>query len=60
MAEISGPRIESISDPGSGSQEPPREKPQVKPYAAWKPDPSKTPEIGAPEEEEKRQLDEMA
>jgi hypothetical protein len=63
MAEIPGPRIESITDLGPGSQDQPYQRPSAKPAVAAlpaKPAPPSTPEIGAPDEEEKPKLDEMA
>ena len=60
MAEITSSRIESISDPNSGPQEQPAQKPRAKAAAAGKPTPSHVPEVSAPEEEEKHELDEMA
>jgi hypothetical protein len=60
MAEISTPRIEGISDAGPGSTESSEQKPRPKPDAAEKPAAVKAPEIGEADEEEKRELDEMA
>jgi hypothetical protein len=60
MAEISGPRVENITDPGPGSQDQPYPKPNAKVADPAKPVPPVTPEIGVPDEEEKRKLDEMA
>lgn len=60
MVDISGPRVEPIADPESGAQEQAYQKPLAKAAAAGKPAPPKTPEIGAANEEEKPQLDEMA
>jgi hypothetical protein len=64
MAEISPPRIESISDPNSGSQDrsqdQPAPKPPAKQNAAAKPAAPRAPEVSAPEEEDQHQLDEMA
>ena len=60
MAEISPPRIESISDPGSGPQDQPGQNPRVKPAVAVKLHSPPLPEISSPEEEEKHALDEMA
>jgi len=59
MPEILPPRIESISDPHSGPQEEAAPKPRAK-TAAGKPAPPQLPEISAPEEEDKHELDEMA
>jgi hypothetical protein len=65
MAEISAPRIESISDQGSGSgspdaQEQPVPNARVKPAVPAKISPSRVPEISPPAEEDKHDLDEMA
>jgi hypothetical protein len=60
MAEISGPRIESITDPGPGSQDEPYPKPPAKGVVPAKPSPPGLPEIGARDEQEKPKLDEMA
>lgn len=60
MPEILPPRIESISDPSSGSQDKPAPKPRAKAAAAEKPAPPQIPEISAPVEEDKHALDEMA
>ena len=60
MADITPSRIESIADPGPGPQDPSARKQRAKAAAAGKPVPSHTPEISAPEEEEKHELDEMA
>jgi hypothetical protein len=60
MVEISAPRVGGISDPGPGSQDQSEQKPRPKPSAAEKPPAAKTPEIGIADEEEKRELDEMA
>jgi len=60
MAEITPPRIESISDPNSGSQEQPAQKPRTKVAIGAKPASPPVPEISAPEEDEKHELDEMA
>jgi hypothetical protein len=60
MAEILPPRIESISDPHSGPQDNPAQTPRAKAVAAGKPAPPHSPEISAPEEEDKHELDEMA
>ena len=61
MEEITTSRIGMISDSGSGPQEqPPAQKPRVKAAAAGKPAPHDPPKIGAPEEGEKHELDEMA
>jgi hypothetical protein len=60
MAEIAPPRIESISDPNSGPQDQPAQKPRVKAAAAGKPAPPHVPEVSAPGEEDKHELDEMA
>lgn len=61
MAETSGPRIENITDPGGGgSQDQPYQKPHARAADPAKPAPTSTPEIGFPDEEEKRKLDEMA
>ncbi|MBZ5698066.1 MAG: hypothetical protein LAN18_05910 [Acidobacteriia bacterium] len=60
MAEIISPRIESIADPGTGPQDQSAHKPRVKAAVAGEPASPNTPEISAPEEEEKHELDEMA
>jgi hypothetical protein len=60
MAEISSSRIEAIADPRPGSQEQPYQKPRVKAVEAAKAEAPKPPEIGAAEDDEKCQLDEMA
>jgi hypothetical protein len=60
MAEITPPRIESISDPNSGPPDQPGQKPRAKAAAAGKAVPPQPPEVSAPEEEEKHELDEMA
>jgi hypothetical protein len=60
MAEISPPRIESISDPNSGPQDQPAPNPRAKQDVAAKPAPPRVPEVSAPEEEDQHQLDEMA
>lgn len=61
MAEITPPRIELISDPNTGTQEQPAQKPRAKAAAAGKPSPlSRLPEVSAPEEEDQHKLDEMA
>ena len=63
MAEISAPRIESISDHSSDSaakQEQAAQNPRVKTVNTAKPAQPQVPEISSPEEEEKHDLDEMA
>jgi hypothetical protein len=60
VAEIVPPRIESIADPNSGSQDQPAPKPRVKAVVATKPDPPHVPDISPAEEEDKHELDEMA
>jgi hypothetical protein len=60
MAEIAPPRIESIADPGPGTQDQSAHKPRLKAAIAGKPASPSPPEISAPEEEEKHELDEMA
>lgn len=60
MAEISGPRSEGISDLGPGSQEQQYQGPVKFSPPAKVAAPPEIPEIGAPEEDEKRNLDEMA
>ena len=60
MAEILPPRIESISDPGSGPRDQPEQHPRAKGAVVEKPLPPELPEISPPEEEEKHDLDEMA
>jgi hypothetical protein len=60
MAEITSSRIESISDPNSGPQDQQHQKPHAKAAAAGKPATPHLPEVSAPEEEEKHELDEMA
>lgn len=60
MAEITPPHIESISDPATASQEQNTPRPRVKAVAAGKPTPSRPPEISAPDDTEKHELDEMA
>jgi hypothetical protein len=60
MAEITPPRIESISDANSGPPDQPAPKPRAKAAAAGKPAPPHVPEVSAPEEEDKHELDEMA
>jgi hypothetical protein len=60
MADITPPRIESISDPNSGLQDQPPPKPRVKAAAAGKPAPPHVPQVSAPGEEEIHELDEMA
>jgi hypothetical protein len=62
MAEIAPSRIEPIADPGPGpgSQDQTASKQRTKAAAAGKHVLSPTPEIGAPEAEDKHELDEMA
>ncbi len=60
MEEIAPPRIESVADPGPGPQDQSARKPRLKAAVAGKPVSPNTPEISAPEEEEKHELDEMA
>jgi hypothetical protein len=60
MAEIARPRIESIADPGPGPQDQSALKQRLKAVIAIKPVPPSPPEISAPEEEGKHELDEMA
>jgi hypothetical protein len=60
MAEITPPRIESISDPNSGPRDQPAQKPRAKAAVAAKSVPQQAPEVSAPEEEDKHELDEMA
>jgi hypothetical protein len=60
MVDITPPRIESIADPGTGPQDQSAHKPRVKTAVAGKPASPNTPEISAPEDEEKHELDEMA
>jgi hypothetical protein len=60
MVEITPSRIESLADPGSGSQDQFARKPRAKAAVAGKSASPQTPEISAPEEEEKHELDEMA
>ena len=62
MAEITPPRIESIAGPGPTpdpqDQHPPKQR--TKAAASGKYLTFRPPEIGAPEAEEKHELDEMA
>ena len=60
MAEIAPPHIESIPDPPTGSQEQNAPRPRAKAVAVGKPSASHPPDIGAPEDTEKHELDEMA
>jgi hypothetical protein len=62
MAEIAPSRIEPIADPGPGPgpQDQSASKQHAKAAAFGKHGTSPTPEIGAPEAEEKHELDEMA
>ena len=60
MAEIKPPRIGSISDPNSGPPDQPAQEPRARAAAAGKPAPIRVPEVSAPEEEDKHNLDEMA
>ena len=63
MAEITSPRIESVSDPAagprSGPEDQPAKKTRLKTPAPGKPL-AHVPEISQLEEEEKHKLDEMA
>jgi hypothetical protein len=60
MAEIAPPRSSSISDPNSGAQDQPAKKPRPKSNPAEKPPSAPAPEVSAPDEEDKHELDEMA
>ena len=60
MAEISGPRSEAIADLGPGSQDEPYQGRPAKPVPAPNVTPPDVPEIGAPDDDEKLKLDEMA
>jgi hypothetical protein len=60
MAEISPPRIEIIADLGTGSKDPPAQKQRAKAAAVGKLPAVRPPEIAAPGEEEKHELDELA
>ena len=59
MAEIVSPRIESISDPGPGTQDQFAKNARHKAKDSEK-SPPHVPEISQPEEEDKHELDEMA
>jgi hypothetical protein len=60
VAEISPPRVESISDPNPRSQDQPAKKPRVKPVAGQQPAPPHAPEVSTPDDEDKHELDELA
>jgi len=60
MAEILSPRIESIPEPRSGPQDKPAQERQAKAVAARKRTAFTAPQIGAADEEDKHNLDEMA
>jgi hypothetical protein len=60
MAEITPPRIEIIADLGTGSKDPPAQKQRAKVVAVGNLPAAPLPEIAAPGEEEKHELDEMA
>jgi len=60
MADITSPRIESIPESRSGTRDTPDRKQQAKAAAAGKQASIPAPQIGAPEEEDKHNLDEMA
>jgi len=60
MAEITPPHIESISDPFTGPQDQNAPRPRAKAAAVGKHSPPRPPEISAPEDTEKHELDEMA
>jgi hypothetical protein len=60
MGDILPPRIEPLSQPKSGPQEQPAPKPRPKAIPAEKLAPIPDPDIGAPDEDENHNLDEMA
>jgi hypothetical protein len=60
MADILHPRIEPLSDPNPEPRENPPQNPRAKAAAHGKASPTHVPEISAPEEEDKHDLDEMA
>lgn len=60
MTDLVPPRIEPLSDPHSGRQGQPPPRPRVKPETVEKPAPAPVPDLGAPDEEENHELDEMA
>jgi hypothetical protein len=60
MAEITPPRIESIADPGTGSQDQSAQRQHAKAPAVTKAASAQTPEIGSPGEDENHKLDELA
>jgi hypothetical protein len=60
MAEIAPPHIEPISDPSAGSQERNASRDRARTVGAGKVHSPRPPEVGAPEESERHELDEMA
>jgi len=61
MADILPPRIEPLSERNAGPQDQPARKPRAKkPVTEEKLAATPAPDIGAPEDEDKHELDEMA
>ena len=60
MADILPPRIEPVSDRNSGDQDPPEPRALTKAAAVGKTVKPRVPEVSAPEETDKHELDEMA
>jgi hypothetical protein len=60
MEDILPHRIEPASDRNSGQQDAPDARRHAKPAATSKPASPRAPEVSAPEENEKHELDELA